>query len=277
MERRKLTNHVALVTGASSGIGEATARLLAQHGCDLVLAARRRGHLETLAAELNRDEGGGSVLTLQVDITELDQVERAVEATLERYGKIDILINNAGVGRLDWLEDLDPVLQIDHQIRVNLLGSIFMTRAVLPHMQARRQGHIIQMASAAGLIGAPTYSVYAASKFGLRGFTEALRREIKAWGIHVTVIYPGPVRTSFAQEDVMKRRTGIRSPRVIVLDPEDVAKAVVNSIHRHRRSLVLPVVMRPIVWLNQIWPNLIDWAVTRFFVERERVDVLKRG
>ncbi len=277
MERRKLTNHVALVTGASSGIGEATARLLAQHGCDLVLVARRRGHLETLAAELNRDEGGGSVLTLQVDITELDQVERAVEATLERYGKIDILINNAGVGRLDWLEDLDPVLQIDHQIRVNLLGSIFMTRAVLPHMQARRQGHIIQMASAAGLIGAPTYSVYAASKFGLRGFTEALRREIKAWGIHVTVIYPGAVRTSFAQEDVMKRRTGIRSPRVIVLDPEDVAKAVVNSIHRHRRSLVLPVEMRPIVCHNQIWPNMIDRDYTRIFVERERVDVLKRG
>ncbi|HEY43687.1 MAG TPA: SDR family oxidoreductase [Anaerolineae bacterium] len=275
MERRTLENHVALITGASSGIGEATARLMAQHGCHLVLAARRLEHLETLAEELEGVKRSVTVLPLQVDVTKLDQVEMVVEATLERYRKIDILFNNAGVGRLGWLEELDPESQIDRQIQTNLLGSILMTRAVLPHMQARKVGHIIQMSSVAGLIGAPTYSVYAASKFGVRGFSEALRREVAAWGIHVTVIYPGAVKTSFAQEDVMKRRTGLRSPKAIVLEPEVVAKAVVDSVLRPKRSVVLPFMMRPIVWLNQLWPNLIDWAVKRFFVERERGEVLK--
>jgi short-subunit dehydrogenase len=275
MERRTLEHHVALITGASSGIGEATARLMARHGCHLVLAARRLERLEALAAELEGSERGVTALPLQVDVTKLDQVETAVEATLKRYKKIDILFNNAGVGRLGWLEELDPESQIDHQIQINLLGSIFMARAVLPHMQARRVGHIIQMCSIAGLIGAPTYSVYAASKFGVRGFSEALRREAAAWGIHVTVIYPGAVKTSFAQEDIMKRRTGIRSPKAIVLGPEVVAKAVVDSVFRPKRSIVLPFTMRPIICLNQLWPNLIDWAVKRFYVERERVEVLK--
>jgi NADP-dependent 3-hydroxy acid dehydrogenase YdfG len=272
-----LENRVALITGASSGIGEATARLMAQHGCSLVLAARRLGHLETLAAELEGLKRSESVLPLRVDVTKLDQIEMAVEAAMERFGKIDILFNNAGVGRLGWLEQLDPEAQIDHQIRINLLGSILMTRAVLPHMQVRKEGHIIQMSSVAGLVGSPTYSVYAASKFGVRGFSEALRREVAAWGIHVTVIYPGAAKTSFAQDDIMKRCTGIRSPRAIVLEPEDVAKAVVDSIRRPRKTLVMPFTMRPIVWLNQFWPALIDWAVTRFFVERERMEVLKKS
>jgi short-subunit dehydrogenase len=271
-----LENRVAMITGASSGIGEATARLMAQHDCDLVLAARRLGHLETLAEELGRLKRSGSVLPLKVDVTKLDHVEKAVEAAMERFGKIDILFNNAGVGRLGWLEELDPEVQIDHQIRINLLGSILMTRAVLPHMQARKEGHIIQMSSVAGLIGSPTYSVYVASKFGVRGFSEALRREVAAWGIHVTVIYPGAVKTNFAQEYIVKRRTGIRSPGAIVLEPEDVARAVIDSIRRPKKILILPFMMRPVVWLNQFWPALIDWAVTRFFVERERVEVLKK-
>ena len=180
---------VILVTGASSGIGEATARLFAREGYRVAMGARRLDRLETLANEIQTS--GGQALPVAADLSRLEDIQSLVTTTLDHYGQIDVLLNNAGFGRLDWLENLDPVKDIEAQLRINLIAVIQTAREVLPHMIKRRSGHIVNMASMAGQVATPTYTVYAASKFAVRGFTEALRREVGVYGVHVSAIYPG--------------------------------------------------------------------------------------
>jgi short-subunit dehydrogenase len=259
---------VILVTGASSGIGEATARQFAQKGYGVVLAARRAERLDALAQEIN--SAGGDAFPVVTDLADQAQIEALVSASLDRYGRIDILFNNAGFGRLSWLEELDPLQDIDAQIRVNLLGAIFATRAVLPHMIARRSGHIINMGSMSGFIGTPTYTIYAASKFALRGFSDALRREVGIYGIHVSCIYPGGVVTEFSQHTGQKRKTGISTPPSLRLSAEDVAVAVWRVSLRPRRSLIMPAPMRAAMWLNTVFPGVVDWLIERRFTRPER-------
>ena len=169
-----LENKVVLITGASSGFGMDAARLFARQGCKVVLAARRIDRLQALAESIQAE--GGEALAIPVDVTNRHEIDSMVQATLDVFGRIDILFNNAGFGRLNWLEELEPERDIETQVQVNLLGTILTTRAVLPHMLARQEGHIINMSSMAGMIAAPMYTIYAATKFGVRAFTDALRR-----------------------------------------------------------------------------------------------------
>lgn len=259
---------VILITGASAGIGEATARLFGRAGHRVALAARRLDRLEEVGGEIRAQ--GGEAKAFQVDVTEAANVSILVKQVIEHYGRVDILLNNAGIGRLNWLEKVDPVLDIEALIKINLLAPMWMAQAVLPQMIERRSGHIINMASLAGFIATPTYSLYAASKFGLRGFSESLRREVGIYGIHVSALYPGGVRTEFAAADVARRKTGIRTPRWLVLTPEDVARAVFSLVQRPRRSLIIPWPMRFGVWLNTILPGFVDWGIQEYFVKRER-------
>ena len=179
-------------------------------------------------------------------------------------------MNNAGLGRLEWLEKLDPINDIEYQIKVNLIGMIQMTRAVLPFMIERKQGHIINIGSIAGLIATPTYSVYAASKYGVRGFTEALRREVSIHGINVTGIYPGGVATEFGAKAGIKRKTKISTPRFLKLTAADVAKAVYRVVQKPYRAVIIPALMRPTVWLSVIFPGVIDRIIERRFTSQER-------
>jgi NADP-dependent 3-hydroxy acid dehydrogenase YdfG len=265
---RRLEGRVALVTGASSGIGEATAKVLARDGCHLVLASRRLERLQVLAAALCSDEGRGEMLPVELDVTQPASIEDGVRMAIERFGGIDILVNNAGFGKMDALERLDPDADIRRQVEVNLLGVIWMTGAVLPGMLARRSGHIINMGSLAGHIGTPHYSIYAATKFGVRGFSEALRREVSPHGIRVSVIYPGGVRTGFAREGGGLRRWGLRTPRGLVLTPEAVGEAVARVAVRPRRAVVLPWVMAPILWANMLAPGVLDALMARVMTRR---------
>ena len=259
---------VILITGASSGIGEATALLFGIEGYRVVLAARRQELLESLAVEIQT--AGGKALAIPTDLTKLDQVDHLISQSLACFGHIDILLNNAGFGRLAWLENLDPHTDIDFQIKVNLTSLIQMTQAVLPHMITRKQGHIINMGSIAGFVATPTYSVYAATKYGLRGFTDALRREVRIHGIEVTGIYPGSVSTEFGRKAEIKRKTGISTPKYLKLTAEDVARSVMSVVKKPRRSLIIPGLMRSIVGLNVILPGLLDWIIERKFTLRER-------
>ena len=260
---------VIIVTGASSGIGAATARLFGQRGYRVVLAARRFDRLESLAKEIQ--VAGGQSLPLAADLSVLEDIQSLVENTLQAYGQIDILFNNAGFGRMGWLENLDPEKDIAFQLQVNLRAVVYLARAVLPHMITRHSGHIINMSSIAGLVATPTYSIYAASKFAVRGFTDALRREVGVYGVRVSAIYPGGVATEFSSHTGAKRKTGVTTPSFLRLSPEDVAMAVWRLAQRPRRTLVIPWVMNLAIWTAVLFPGMVDWLITQQFVRPERL------
>jgi short-subunit dehydrogenase len=262
------TPPVILITGASSGIGAASARVFGQGGYRVVLAARREDRLALLAEEI--EHKGGQVLAVPTDIGQRNQIENLVSRTLETYGQIDVLFNNAGFGRLAWLEDLNPQDDIDRQVQVNLLGLIHTSRTVLPHMIQRQRGHIINMASIAGLIAPPTYSIYAASKFGVAGFTQALRREVALYGIRVSGIYPGGVATEFEQHVGRPSQVQVATPGWLLLSAEQVAQEVWRIAQRPHRMVVIPRVMWLAVWLNAIAPGLVDAGIRILFTQRMR-------
>lgn len=263
------TAPVIIITGASSGIGEATARLFAREGWRVVLAARRFERLQALSEQIRTM--GGEALPIAVDIARLEDIQNMVDMALSHYGQIDVLFNNAGFGRLKWLEDLNPFEDIESQLRVNLLGVIWTTRAVLPHMMERGRGHIINMSSVAGWVALPTYSVYAASKFAIRGFTEAMRREVKAYGIRVSGIYPGGVATEFGLHTGAPYRVRWRLASALELSAEQVAKVVFKVVKRPRRTVIIPWLLQVGVWLNALFPSLFDWIIQRVFSEKARL------
>lgn len=268
-----LKGKVVLVTGASSGIGEATARAFGAEGCRVVLAARRLDRLQAVAADL--EAAGRESLAVACDVGHLEDIRSLVHQAVERFGRIDILFNNAGFGRVDWLENLDPEEDIAAQFAVNVLGVVQTTRQILPLMIEQKAGHIINMASVAGLVAAPTYTVYAACKFAVRGFSEALRREAAPWGIRVSVIYPGGVATDFGVHAGIKRKTKVSTPKWLVLKPEDVARAVVGLARRPKASLVRPWPFALSALANQLFPWLVDASTVRGFTIPERIDELK--
>jgi short-subunit dehydrogenase len=224
--------------------------------------------LQALAVEI--EDAGGRALPISTDLTQLDRIENMVSTVVSEFGQIDVLFNNAGFGRMKWLEQLDPQRDIELQIQTNLTGLIQTTRTVLPWMIERRSGQIINMSSIAGWVGTPTYSIYAATKFAVRGFTEALRREVGVWGIHVTGIYPGGVATEFSQHTGVKRKTGISTPAFLRLSSDDVARAIWRVVKHPRRSVVMPWPMGAVVWFNTHFPRLVDGVMERRFTKQER-------
>jgi short-subunit dehydrogenase len=260
---------VILVTGASSGIGAATARLFGQEGYRVVLAARRMDRMQSIVDELQ--SSGGQALAVAADLTRLDDIQRVAETALDQFGQVDVLFNNAGFGRMGWLESLDPIEDIQAQVEVNLLAVIQMTRAVLPSMITRRSGHVINMASMAGQVATPTYTIYAATKFAVRGFSEALRREVGIYNVSVSVIYPSGVATEFSQHARIRRKTGISTPSSLRLQSEDVARFVLSVARHPRRGLIIPWPMRIGAWINLAFPALTDWMIERNFTKPERL------
>ncbi|KAA0274719.1 MAG: SDR family oxidoreductase [Chloroflexi bacterium] len=266
---------VAIVTGASSGIGEATAREFAREGAIVVLAARRVDKLESLAKEIDAMGTGAQAHVVQADLAKLDDIQKLVDETVQVFGRIDVLVNNAGFGRLDWLENLDPVKDIQAQIDVNVMGVIQTTRLVLPLMIKQRSGSIVNMCSMAGLIGTPTYTIYSASKHAVHGFSEALRREVKPWGIDVSLVYPGGVVTEFASHAGIKRKTKATTPKFMLLTAEQVGQAVVKLVRRPRRMWIIPWMWGFTVFMNRFFPGFVDSVNINRFTIPEREDELK--
>ena len=256
-----LKGKVVLITGASSGFGAEAAALFAKEGAKVVLAARRLDRLQKLVDEIQ--DQGGEALAVPVDVANVDEIDVMVQSTLDFYGKIDILFNNAGFGRLDWLENLDIKRDIETQIAVNLTGLIQVTHAVLPHMLKEGSGHIINMSSVAGYTAPPLYSIYAATKFGVRGFTDALRREVRHLGIYVSAIYPAT--TEFGDhtgDNIIKR--SMKTPTWMQMTSEFVAEQVVKIAKRPRRKLVIPWSFGVIIWFNDHFPRISDWIQFQF-------------
>jgi NADP-dependent 3-hydroxy acid dehydrogenase YdfG len=181
---------VVVITGASSGLGEATARHLARHGAKLVLGARRMNRLRTLAEELAL----GGQAAVETDVTQIGQVEALVDAAVRLHGRIDVMINNAGLMPQALLERLQ-IAEWDQMIDVNLKGVLYGIAAALPHMRAQKSGHFINVSSVAGHKVGPGFAVYAATKHAVLALSEGLRQEVKPYGIRTTVISPGAVAT----------------------------------------------------------------------------------
>jgi len=196
---------VVVITGASSGLGEATARHLAALGARVVLGARRADRIEALAREIT--EGGGEALAVPTDVTDRDQVKRLVDAAVETYGRIDVLVNNAGIMPLSPVERLN-IDEWDQMIDVNLKGVLYGVAAALPHFQAQKAGHFINVSSVAGHKVFAASAVYSATKAAVRVFTEGLRQEVKPYNVRTTIVSPGAVRTELldhiSEADVQK-------------------------------------------------------------------------
>jgi len=255
-----LTNKVVLITGASSGFGEDAARLFAKEGCKVVLAARRLERVQALAAEIQN--AGGEALAVPVDVSKPAEIEVMVQTTLDFYQRIDILFNNAGYGAVDWLENLDPERHIETLIQVNLTGTMLVTRAVIPHMLAQRSGHIINMASVSGLISPGLITTYSASKYGVRAFTDSLRREVSPFGVRVSGIYPGPAVTEFGKNlERTKALETLGEMSYPSLRSAYVARRVVQVAKRPVRSLVIPWWFRIVTTFDMLFPVIVDWIL----------------
>jgi NADP-dependent 3-hydroxy acid dehydrogenase YdfG len=183
---------VIVITGASSGLGEATARLLSKEGAKVVLGARRADRLKSLADEVTRD--GGKATAITTDVTRLDQVKNLADAAVQTYGRIDVMINNAGLMPQSLLEAL-KIDEWDRMVDVNIKGVLYGIAAALPYMKQQRAGHFINVSSVAGHKVGPGYAVYAATKHAVRALSEGLRQEVKPYNIRTTVISPGLVAT----------------------------------------------------------------------------------
>jgi NADP-dependent 3-hydroxy acid dehydrogenase YdfG len=254
-----LKDKVVLITGASSGFGEDAAWMFAKEGCKIVLAARRIDRLRNLAAKIQ--DAGGEAIAVPVDIVNPDEVDNMVQTAIDLYDRIDILFNNAGIGRVSWYEEHTPDRDIDLLIKVNLIGTMRVTRMVLPHMIARREGHIINMISVAGLISPPLIASYTASKFGLKAFNNSIRREVAPLGIKVSGIYPGPASTEFGSHvGKSSAYQSVRSGLGVRLTSGYVAKRVVDVAKRPRKKLVIPWWFNIVAAIETYFPFLVDWG-----------------
>ena len=209
---------VIVITGASSGLGEAAARRLSAEGATVVLGARRAERLGSLSRELGIR--GGKSLVVATDVTDRAQVQKLVDSAVETFGRVDVLINNAGVMPLSPLANL-KVDEWDRMIDVNIKGVLYGIAAALPHMQRQQAGHIINVSSVAGHKVGPTFAVYSATKHAVRTLTEGLRMEVKPYNIRTTIISPGAVATELLD--------GISDPETAAANRAYVAKVAVPA------------------------------------------------
>jgi short-subunit dehydrogenase len=243
-DHQMVAGEVAIVTGASAGIGAATARQLARRGARVVLAARGANELEAQARSIAAN--GGDAIAIPTDISDNGQVERLVARTYEAFGKADVLINNAGIGWTKLLVHSSPD-EICQVVDINLTGAILMTRAVLPGMLERRRGAIINVSSVCGRVAVEP--LYSATKYGIRGFSLALRRQLAGSNVSVSLVSPGNIRTKMT-EDIDEPMT----------EPEVVAEAIAKLISHPRREVVVPYKHNAVIWLEQGLPGLADLA-----------------
>jgi len=240
-----LEGRIALVTGASSGIGEATALALAEAGAKVAIAARRRDRLDALAAQLAKL--GAEPYVLTADLASEDEAQRIVRETEAHYGRLDILVNNAGVMYLEPVEQAD-LGRWRHMLELNVLSLIASTQAALPGMRERRDGHVVNISSTAGRVANPNAAAYSATKFGVVAFSEALRREVYQHNIRVTVIEPGVVETELRDHighAEVKANLNAWADSMRQLQGRDVADAIVFCVSRPSHVNINEVLMRP--------------------------------
>ncbi|MBI2956646.1 MAG: SDR family oxidoreductase [Acidobacteria bacterium] len=256
----KLANQVAIITGASEGIGKALAELFAREGVRVVLAARSEEKLQALANALGPDR----VLVVPTDVADSAQLKQLVARTVERFGGLDILVNNAGVGLYARVEEMDWE-HFRRMWEVNFFAAVRLTMEALPYLQQRR-GVVVNISSVAGKMPLPFMAGYCATKFALTAFSHGLRMELAPAGVRVLVVCPGRVRTEFHK---VAYRDGRSLPRIFErrdssgIPAERVAQATLRAIQRGRREIVVPWHLRLLVAFQAVFPGLTERVLAR--------------
>lgn len=241
----KLDGKVAIVTGASSGIGEATALALAAEGAKVALVARRADRLSNLVQRIS--ESGGQALPIVADVVDDTQAHEMVQKAKEQFGRVDILINNAGVMLNGPIEGADTE-DWRRMVNTNVLGLMYATHAALPIMKAQGEGHIVNISSVAGRVAQAGSAVYNATKWGVGGFSEALRQEVHKDKIRVTIIEPGAVATELTEHitnPAAKERIQAWVKSLTPLESEDIAAAIIYAVTQPPRVNVNEILIRP--------------------------------
>jgi NADP-dependent 3-hydroxy acid dehydrogenase YdfG len=244
----KLNGKVAVVTGASSGIGEATVRSLAAEGAAVVAGARRKVRLDGLVEEITRD--GGKVIAVECDVTDEQQAHALVDRAIEEFGKIDILVNNAGVMLLSKVEKglSDEWRQM---FDVNVLGLLYATDATIEAMKKQGSGHIVNVSSVAVRKTRPTVGVYSGTKFAVNAISEAMRQELLEDGIRITMVEPGAVATELTDHITDEEvREGLKQRNIEPLQSEDIANAITFAVSQPQRVSVNEILIRPTQQMN---------------------------
>jgi short-subunit dehydrogenase len=249
---RTFANQVAVITGASSGIGWAVARALAAEGCKVGLLARRRDKLDALADEIRK--AGGTAEAAPADVADRAQTEAAIRQVRAALGPIDLLFANAGIGKPTTL-DPESVSAVEEMMRVNVLGVVYAIGAVLPEMLERKQGHIAAVSSLAGYKGLPAESGYCASKAAINAYMEGLRIHLRYRGIAVTTICPGFIRTPMT--DINQGKV----PMPFLLEADEAARRIVKALRQRRKVFDFPWPM--MVLTKWLLPWAPDWTIAR--------------
>ena len=267
--RAALDGKVAIITGASSGIGEATAREFAQAGAITVLAARRLERLQKLQREI--EAIGGQALAVRTDLTDINQITNLVQTTLAAFDRIDILANIAGWAFYDWFEELSAE-EVRNAFEVNVLGLAELTRQVIPTMKEQRSGFILNMSSYVSRLSVPPLTVYASTKYAIEGLTDGLRRTLQPWGIKVIRIHPSSVSgTEFNKQP--RRPGGVEYKPVPIgrISRERLARHLVGLIEKPRRALFISRLYEVPVQLNRFFPEVVDFF-SETWIRRKRKD-----
>lgn len=248
---------VAVITGASSGIGYATAEAFARQGWAVVLAARRTERITALAEQIIAN--GGTALVVPTDVTQADDRAKLIAQTLAHFGRLDVLVNNAGRGHFGRTADLD-IATIREVFELNVIAPIMLTQLALPELQ-RQRGMVINIASIAGRVATPPLNVYNATKFALIGWTEATRRELRRTGVRLCIVDPGPINTEFSSAAEGSHTSPGAKPSG--WPATLVARRIVRLVRHPRREIIIPRIYGPAMWLNHAFPAVIDWIVGR--------------
>jgi len=246
---QKLHGTVALVTGASSGIGEATALALAAEGATVALLARRRDRLEALKQRI--ESTGGTALAVEADVSDQQQAAAAVDTVATELGRLDTVVNNAGLMLIGPAAEAD-VADWDKMLTVNVQGLLYITRASLPHLIAaaadspRGVADVVNISSTAGRVARPGTAVYSLTKFGVGAFSEAIRQEVLGQRVRVGLVEPGTVQTEITNHlpEADRKAIEARSPGMVKLEPADIADAVTYIVTRDRRVAVNEILVR---------------------------------
>jgi len=259
MARRKIHGLRGILTGASSGIGFALAAELVREGARLIVVARREQRLQELCESLGN--GPGEVIPFVGDIVDPKSQQASIDLALERFGGIDLLINNAGIGAMGRFTEANPE-RLQQVMAVNFFAAVELTRRTLPALHKGVKPIIVNVSSILGHRGIPGCAEYCASKFALEGFSQSIRAELAREGIDVLVVSPARTKTEFFDQAIDAR--GTPWPKIRGMSSEAVARRTVRAIRRGQHQLIISVGGKALVWVNRLFPGIVDHVLARY-------------